>query len=289
MVCYRSGYCPMVEGEQLKQLQRKLEICWPHGCQSAAMVAVMLDAEYIWLAMDKLFDTPKHRSMGEYGPKRGVDNILEALDSYNVKATFFVPGIVAEAYPDVVKRVAAKGHEIALHGYRHEDFAKLSPCEQQEALKRGKDVLEKLLGKSPTGFRLPEGGCTEETMGLIQEAGFLYDNSMFDHDFPYRTGEGLVEIPIRWELLDFPYLAWGGIFPAGNSRIAIYDDVLDNWLWELEASCDMGYCYVISFTPQTVGSPGRMFMVNTVLERLKRKNVWIATGEEISRYVKANF
>ncbi len=259
---------------------------WPNGRQSAAMVAITLDAEYIWLGMDRLYDTPKHRSMGEYGPKRGVDNLLSALEDHGVRATFFVPGIVAERYAPVVKRAAEAGHEIALHGYRHENFSRMTPQEQAEALRRGAEAIRKLTGKAPVGFRLPEGDCTKETLSIVREEGFLYDNSMFDHDLPYLREDGLVEIPMRWELTDFPYLAWGGIFPAGGSRIAVYDDVLNNWLWELEASCDMGHCYVISFTPQTVGSPGRMFMVEKVLERLGRKNIWIATGEEIAAYTK---
>ena len=72
----------------------KPEMIWPHGKQSAAMLCVMLDAEFIWLAMDeKKYDTPKHRSMGEYGPKRGVDRILSLLEEFGVKATFFAPGL----------------------------------------------------------------------------------------------------------------------------------------------------------------------------------------------------
>ena len=67
----------------------------------------------------------------------------------------------------------------------------------------------------------------------------------------------------------------------------IAGNVLDNWLRELNADYDMGFCYVLSLTPQTIGSPGRMFMMNTVLEQLTRKNIWVATGEEIARYVKS--
>lgn len=269
----------------------KKEIVWPHGHQAAAMICIMLDAEFIWHGMDpEKYDTPKHRSMGEYGPRRGINRILEALDRFQVKATFFAPGIFAETYPEQLKEIAEAGHEIALHGYRHEDFGGLSKEQQQSALNQGAKAIEQTIGRMPVGFRLPEGGCTEETLTLIQQAGFLYDNSFFDHDIPYRIpGSGayadMIEIPTRWELIDFPYLAWGDSFPAGNARIAIYDDVLDNWLRELNADYDMGYCYVLSLTPQTIGSPGRMFMVNTVLEQIKRKNIWLATGEEIARYV----
>ena len=62
---------------------------------------------------------------------------------------------------------------------------------------------------------------------------------------------------------------------------------LPELLRELDADYDMGYCYVLSVTPQTIGSPGRMFMLNTVLEQITRKNIWLATGEEIAGYVKS--
>ena len=179
----------------------KPEMIWPHGKQSAAMLCVMLDAEFIWLAMDeKKYDTPKHRSMGEYGPKRGVDRILSLLEEFGVKATFFVPGLFAEIYPQVLKRVSDAGHEIALHGYRHENFAKLPVEEQEKILEKGITVLERMTGEKPLGFRLPEGGCTEETLSVICDKGFLYDNSFFDHDIPYRVEldgkkTDMVEIP----------------------------------------------------------------------------------------------
>ena len=79
----------------------KKEIVWPHGHQAAAMICIMLDAEFIWLGMDpEKYDTPKHRSMGEYGPRRGINRILEALDRFQVKATFFAPGIFGQGGRD---------------------------------------------------------------------------------------------------------------------------------------------------------------------------------------------
>lgn len=279
---------------------------WPGRAPAAAMVSVMLDAEYIWLAMDaEEFNTPKHRSMGEYGPLRGVDKVLRSLKKYGVKATFFIPGIVAETYAPVVENIAREGHEIALHGYEHENFANVSAQEQTEILERGMAALEWITGKRPEGFRLPEGGAREDTLQAIADAGFSYDSSYFDHDLPYivegldtsaarlaaspsdgPVPGGLVEIPMRWETVDFPYLAWGGSYPKGGSRIAIYDDVLDNWLWELEAARNGGYCFGITFTPQIIGAPGRMFMMDKILEKLTQKHFWIATGSEIANYTR---
>ena len=268
----------------------KPEIMWPDQKQSCAMICVMLDAEYIWLAMDKdQYDTPKHRSMGEYGPKRGVDRILSILDEFHVKATFFTPAVFAEDYKDVLDHIVSCGHEIALHGYYHETFSHLSDDMQKQILESGRRALQKAAGQKICGFRLPEGECTENTLKLIADTGFSYDNSFFDHDIPYvrhyECGSSIVEIPQRWEMIDFPYFAWGGTFPKGGDRIAIYDEVLDIWLRELDASYNRGYCYVFSVTPQTIGSPGRMFMLRTMLQQITRKNIWVATGKEIADYI----
>jgi len=269
----------------------KKEMNWPDGKQSAAMVTIELDNEYIWSAMNVDFKKPKCRSMGTYGLLRGLDRLLDSLDEHRIKATFFIPGIVAEVYPEKVSQVDEKGHEIALHGYAHENFAMLTPAEQETALKKGIAALKKVTGKTPFGFRLPEGNSTPETIGIINDAGFLYDSSLFDGDLPYQTRINgapvpLIEIPIRWELQDFPYFAFNSrpAFPAGGSRVAIYGSVLENWLYELDAYYDMGLCYVIKFDPQTIGSPGRISLFNEVLANIAKKNIWAATGNEIAAH-----
>lgn len=264
----------------------KGDMVWPAGAPAAAMVGVMLDAEFIWLEMNQEeFSVPKHRSMGEYGPLRGVDKVLDSLDKYRVRATFFIPGIAAKVYPEVVLRIAEAGHEIALHGYAHEKFSRLSAAEQKEVLELGISALKALTGERPKGFRLPEGEAREDTLQALVDSGFLYDSSFFDHDLPYIIeGSRMVEIPMRWETVDFPYLAWGGSYPKGASRVAIYDDVLNNWLREMEACRNGGYCYSITVTPQLIGSPGRRFMLDKVLEKLQQKRFWLATGSEIASY-----
>ena len=94
----------------------------------------------------------------------------------------------------------------------------------------------------------------------------------------------LVEIPMRWETQDFPYLAYGYGFPRGKSRIPVYDQVLENWTDEWEACYDMGFCYGIKFDPQVTGTPGRIYMVDKILRRIRETGAWTATGEELARY-----
>lgn len=262
------------------------QMIWPENRRAAAMVTVELDNELIWASMGERFRTVKTLSVGTYGIHRGLDRILNSLDRYGIRATFFVPGRIAQLYPEAVEKVNELGHEIALHGYLHEDFKNLTEGEQQKVLAAGRRALEECTGKAPRGFRLPEGNCTADTRRLLAKQGFLYDNSFFDRDTPYVLSwdeERLVEIPMRWETQDFPYLAWGYGFPPGKSRIAIYDHVLENWLDEWRAYYEMGLCYVIKFDPQMTGSPGRIFMVDEMLRQMKETDAWIATGEEIAR------
>lgn len=253
-----------------------------------AMITVELDNEYIWHSMGDSYRSPKNTSMGTYGTHRGLLRVLETLKEYGIRATFFIPGMAAEDYPQEVREIAAQGHEVALHGYAHEDFAGLAAEEQRKVLKKGIEALERVTGKRPAGFRLPEGDCTAETAGLLEEEGFLYDNSFFDRDLPYVRPEAkLVEIPMRWETQDFPYFAFGPTFPSGKSRIAVYDEVLDNWLWELEACCEEGYCFTLKVDPQIIGTPGRIFMLERILAEVNKRNIWCATGREIAEAVLA--
>ena len=205
-----------------------------------------------------------------------------------MKATFFIPGAAVEKYSEKILEIDKRGHEIALHGYAHENFHDLTEKEQRMKIRKGKQGLEDLIGKEVRGFRLPEGECTWETMRILREEGIGYDSSLFDQDLPYLTDEKLVEIPMRWELQDFPYFAYGPGFPVGEPRIACYDEVLDNWLRELKAASELRLCSVIKFDPQTIGSPGRMFLFERVLQELKEKGIWVVMGSKLEKYVREN-
>lgn len=201
---------------------------------------------------------------------------------------------MAEKYPERIREIFDDGHEIALHGYKLENFGLLSPDEQRSAIEKGIASLEKITGERPSGFRLPEGNMTPETLEIIGEFGFSYDSSMPDNDLPYFIEYGgmkseMIEIPMRWELHDFPYFAFNFFppFPLGECRISNYDEVMDIWTTELDGYEREGLCYVIKFDPQTIGTPARIAMFDEILDKMLSKNMWIATGREIYEYWKA--
>ena len=82
------------------------------------MITINLNAELFWLQLNPTCkDMPKTLSLGQYGMTRGVDRILKILEERGIRATFFTPGWVAEQYPDKLKAIVEKGHEIAALGY----------------------------------------------------------------------------------------------------------------------------------------------------------------------------
>ena len=124
---------------------------------------------------------------GEWGryPLRVEGNtlrILDMLDEFALKATFFVLGWVAERLPALVKEISRRGHEIACHGYGHQLVYRLSPQEFRHDISRAKNILEDLCGERVHGYRAPSYSITVKSLwalDILVEEGFTYDSSIF--------------------------------------------------------------------------------------------------------------
>ncbi|MGH8728170.1 MAG: XrtA system polysaccharide deacetylase [Burkholderiales bacterium] len=158
--------------------------------------------------------------------ERNVDAILALLADKNAHATFFTLGWIGEHYPEVVRRIARGGHEIASHGYMHERASDLSPDEFREDVIRAKSLLEDLSGAEVKGYRAPSfsiGPRNWWALDVLHEARYRYSSSIYPirHDhygvpdaprFAYRPSEkhDLVELPIT------TVAAIGRNWPAGG-------------------------------------------------------------------------
>lgn len=267
---------------------------WPEDKKCAVMITVNLNGELFWLQLDpSCASMPKTLSLGQYGLTRGLDRVLEVLEEKGLPATFFVPGWIAEHYEEKVKLVQQKGHEIASLGYHHENMALLTEEEQENAIKRGIQALERVCGSRPSGFRCPEGELTLDTLRIARRNGMVYSSCLCDDDRPYfkdlGQGEELLEIPVHWDNYDLPYFAFNyhPAFPAGQGRIAPYTGVLSNWKDEFFGYKEYGLCYVLQLDPAAIGSPGRISMLEELLEEMmKDDDVWFATGSQMYEYYK---
>jgi peptidoglycan/xylan/chitin deacetylase (PgdA/CDA1 family) len=116
-----------------------------------------------------------------------VPRVLDLLAEHAVQGTFFVVGELAELEPALVKSIAAAGHEIALHGYRHVPLPQLSPTVFREETARGRAVLEDLAGAAVTGFRAPSFSLVPESrwaVDVLTELGFTYSSSVLPAHSP---------------------------------------------------------------------------------------------------------
>jgi polysaccharide deacetylase family protein (PEP-CTERM system associated) len=157
--------------------------------------------------------------------ERNTMRMLEILDARNARATFFVLGWVAEKCPQLVRAIAAAGHEVASHGYGHELVYSLGASEFRSDVLRSKRYLEDLTGELVRGYRAPCFSITEWAIPILQEAGFDYDSSVVPTIYHDRYGrlngmhagrpvfllrDGFYEVCISCIPLGKRGIPWGG-------------------------------------------------------------------------------
>jgi peptidoglycan-N-acetylglucosamine deacetylase len=265
-------------------------VAWPQGKRCAASFSFDVDAESAMLAVDhghaNRMSAISHQA---YGPLAGVPRILGLLARHGITSTFFVPGYTALRYPDVVRRIADEGHEVAHHGYLHEAMAGLTEEQEAAILDRGSAVLEKVTGVHPTGYRAPMWELNWHSPKLLRDRGFLYDSSLMDADHPYELaddGDSLVEIPIQWALDDWEQYCFVPDF-SGTGLIESPVKVAEMWRLEFDALRDARGCFVLTNHPFLSGRPSRAAALDGLIEYVcGHDDVWVANLGEIAAHVR---
>ena len=109
-----------------------------------------LDAETMWTARDPAYaNRPVLMSQGAYGWKVGTGRILDLLDRYGLKVTFFVPGLVIDQREALMEDILKRGHEIAHHSYSHRWILSLTPEEEREEMEKGFQSIKRVSGRAP--------------------------------------------------------------------------------------------------------------------------------------------
>ena len=131
-----------------------------------------------------------------------LPRLLDELDEHGLTATFFVEAINCELYPDALREIAARGHELGDHGWRHEPWASLPPACERELLERSTDAFAQL-GIEIGAFRPPGGELTARTEGWLRDLGYTWCSPAGSG---VRAGDGLALVPFDWELVDAYHL-----------------------------------------------------------------------------------
>lgn len=269
-------------------------------------VALTFDFDAISLWLARGMNSPGPVSRGEFGVI-ATGRLLKLLDKHDIRSTFFVPGHTADTYPEIVREIAQRGHEVALHGYCHESVSTLSREEEREVVLKSQETITRVTGTPGRGYRTPSLDFTPNTAEILVEAELEYDSSLMGDDYtPYYARMGdealldsaykfgrkteLVEIPVSWSQDDYPYLEWfkaGGTVAPGLRRpddmfANFYDDV--RYMYE---NLDSGVATFI-FHPQVIGRGHRILALERFIKHLIDLNVSFAQCIDIAAEFREN-
>lgn len=242
------------------------------------------DAVSLWISSLKQ-TTANPMSRGEYGANVGLPRVLQLLSEKKIKATFFVPAHTAASFVPETVSILEAGHEIGVHGYCHETPIGLSRDEEASLLDRSLSKLRNCLGNDfkPVGYRSPAWDLSSSSVALLEERGFLYDSSLMADDYsPYWARRGfevseeiytpgppskVVEIPVAWELDDFPHFMFLNKPMYQGMRTPA--EVLELWKGEFDfaATIDHGV-FTLTMHPQIIGRGPRIAMLSTLIDHM---------------------
>lgn len=154
-----------------------------------------------------------------------IDRLLQLFADNCVTATFFTLGWIAERHPEMMRRIAADGHELASHGYDHTRVDRLSLPEFREDVRRAKASIEEITGNPVQGYRAPTfsiGSNTPWAYQILEAEGYSYSSSVYPirHDLyggldaprhPFHPGSGMI-----WEFPLTTRRIWGQNIPCAG-------------------------------------------------------------------------
>jgi len=212
------------------------------------------------------------RSWADYGPKVGAWRLLDVLESQKQRAVFYVSGILAERYPELMRAIAGAGHVVAAHGWGQNIIPSYQTAEEEaHDLKRCVDAIARSAGSPPPGWLSPRCTPSARTSELLAKAGFLWHADFFDSDLPCRhmTPSGAIAaVPFTMEVNDMPLYIRYGAEPEAFTRIL--ERIVANWP---RLGRPAG-CLDITVHAHVFGRPmGAIEFLNS-LELVKRYSEW---------------
>jgi len=261
-----------------------------------------VDAMSVWIGSYRVTSAAL-ATRGEFAVP-ATARILALLDTLAIKATFFVPGHTALAFPSLVDAILEAGHEVGHHGFVHERVSELDPDQEEAILLRGIDILERHLGRPPVGYRSPSFDFTDATPRLLLRHGFRYDSSLMGSDFePYWVREGdhvatdapfvfgrpipIVELPVAWLLDDFPQFEFvRGALTAMKPPSAVREIWWGEYRWFAEHGGEG--CFTLTLHPECIGRGHRFVMLRSLLEDMIGDGASFATLGEVAEHWRAS-
>ncbi len=237
---------------------------WPEGRTLAFYIGINIE-HYAFLSgggMDphNRGAGPTHRnySWRDYGNRVGVWRIFDLLDALQLPATVLLNGSVAEHYPQIVARIAARGDEICGHGVTNSQTLRgVGESDEAEIIRETTRLIERHAGRRPLGWLGPGATSNAVTPDLLKENGYRYVLDWPADDQPFwmrtRSGRKLLSVPYPLELNDVTAL-----LHRHHSAREFADMVVNQFDQMLVQSEQRPLVYALALSPYVCGQPFRL-------------------------------
>jgi len=262
---------------------------WPENKRIAIMMAFDVDGETLWFQRgDGNRDHLTNLSRGWYDTRQGLPRILRMLEEHEIKATFFVPAYMAETYPEHVREIVRLGHEIAYHGYLHEECSS-GASEEAAIMEKSERIIREITGKQVIGHRSPGGAIQDYSLELFLKRGYIYSSNWRNNDGPFiHNIEGkqipLVELP-KDSIFDDTAYDMHTEDPPPRHNLRSAKEMVQVWKDEFDALAAEGRMINFVLHPQFIGRPSRVKALSDLISYMKREGAWFETNENVARYV----
>lgn len=268
------------------------DVIWPDGFSCCVKIIVDLNPASDPRGISKA----DFESQGfYYGMEEGLSQILSLFDQLGIKATFAVPALVAELFPDRIAKIAGSGHEIAPNGRFGEDVRLLSRGLEDDRIGQATETIEWICGNRPTGwYGLPRacdpfatGSVSANTISLLIQHRFEYFGNGNADDVPhywvadFQSKTTLLALPYNYNFDDRFFL----MFPQTGTGLERPDALLCNWREQFAAQYARGRCFTMTISPIRSGWGHRLLNLASFLREVREHpGIWTATAKEVARH-----
>ncbi|KAJ6114228.1 hypothetical protein N7486_000006 [Penicillium sp. IBT 16267x] len=257
---------------------------WPNGAQAAISFTVdnLGEAQEIYSGT-----WPADKPVGKHFAAVDVlPRMLNIFDECQTKVTFFFETWSTGIYPDIVKDVLGRGHEIGWHGWQHEAWNKLSPTDEEVNFAKS-FTNAKIFGLKYDGFRPPGGLINDQTWDLLRKNGVRYISPVAEQA---AITEGLAILPFHWKTID-AYFYMKEF--EGLRRLYGHDDktlgpqeLKEHFFQKVEDAVKSGAYISFLFHPILQTSEDKIAIIKEVVDHIsKDSRLWVAPCGEVADWV----
>lgn len=265
---------------------------WPGGAGVCTLITVDLS---LATGSEGVTEGDLSTDRAAFGLHEGLDSVIGMLELFGLKATFAVPGVMADLYGNRLRELQSAGHEIAVQGFAHEDVSELSRAEEAKRIEAASDLVAAVTGRRPAGwFSLPRpsdpyavGTVSPNTIDLLAESDYQYFSPGLSDDVPYywvadfESQRNVLAMPYYFHFDDQFFL----MFPSKGTGLEHADALFANWVAEFDAQHERRRCFSMVLHPHAVAWCNRQRRLERFFEHLAAQDdVWNPTTEQCAAY-----